>query len=104
MRQLLAGGVRHFLLPRRWVDAVDDAFCGECCASEARAPAASPARDEGRTGALLFAARRASGAAVWQPLRAFCGHKVQRPAPHLRIPAALETWLGDVFGGVAGRL
>ena len=25
-------------------------------------------------------------------------------APHLRIPTALETWLGDLFGGGAGRL
>ena len=25
-------------------------------------------------------------------------------APHLRIPTALQTWLGDLFGGVAGRL
>ncbi|CAH0374067.1 unnamed protein product, partial [Pelagomonas calceolata] len=36
-RELLARGVRHFSLRAGGLDAVDDAFCGECCASEARA-------------------------------------------------------------------
>ena len=58
---------------------------------EARGEAASPARDEGRCGALLFAARRASWAAVWQPLRAFYGHKVQRQPRTLGSPGPTDV-------------